>query len=127
MSREFLMDNATVDTEPVASVSGPAKTTAAVELSLRGWRLQRTFSSLRHANYRLYVSGQLVSQIGTWMQQVAQGRLVYQLTGSPFALGLVGFFGAIPIWLFSWTAGVLVDRFSRRTVLMTTQTVAMLL
>ncbi len=93
----------------------------------RKWGLPRTFSSLRHRNYRLYTTGQLISQIGTWMQQVAQGWLIYQLTGSPLYLGLVGFFGAIPIWFFSLTAGVLIDRFSRRTVLLVTQSVAALL
>jgi MFS family permease len=127
MSGEFLLDDATVDIETVAPLSVPTKTTAAaVELSLRGWRLPRTFSSLKHANYRYYVAGQLVSQVGTWMTAVAQGWLVYQLTGSPFALGLVGFFGAIPTWFFSWTAGVVVDRVSRRGLLMLTQSIAML-
>jgi MFS family permease len=91
------------------------------------WRLPRTFSSLKHRNYRLYTTGQLISQVGTWMQQVAQGYLVYQLTGSPLYLGLVGFFAAIPIWFFGLTAGALIDRFSRRTVLLFTQSAAALL
>ncbi len=89
--------------------------------------LSRTFASFKHRNYRLYFSGQLISQVGTWMQQVAQGWLVYQLTGSPLYLGLVGFTTAIPMWFFSLGAGVMVDRISRRSLLLVTQTVAMLL
>ena len=106
---------------PVASPPGARPS------PMRTLRLPSTFSSLRHRNYRYYTTGQLISQIGTWMQQVAQGWLVYQLTGSPFYLGLVGFFGAIPMWFFSLTAGALIDRFSRRHVLLVTQSVAMLL
>ncbi|MBI5879849.1 MAG: MFS transporter [Chloroflexi bacterium] len=91
------------------------------------WNPPRTFASLRHRNYRLYTAGQLTSQVGTWMQQVAQGYLVYQLTGSPLYLGLVAFCGAIPIWFFALTAGALIDRLSRRTVLLLTQSAAALL
>ena len=57
------------------------------------------FRALRHRNYRLFISGQLVSLIGTWMQSVAQAWLVYRLTGSPVLLGAVGFAGQIPIFL----------------------------
>jgi MFS family permease len=87
----------------------------------------RTFAALRHPNYRLYFTGQLISLIGTWMQNVAQGWLVYQLTGSPFYLGLVGFMASIPVLFLSLGAGVLIDRVPRRAVLMATQTTAMTL
>ncbi len=114
--------------EALGGVAGrTAEPDRAPAASWRAWRLPSTFSSLRHRNYRYYTVGQLISQVGTWMQQVAQGWLVYQLTGSPFYLGLVGFFGAIPMWFFSLTAGALIDRFSRRRVLLVTQSVAMLL
>src|SRR5262247_653849 len=55
--------------------------------------------SLRHRNYRLYLTGQLVSVCGTWMQQVALSWLVYRLTGSATLLGVVGFASQIPILL----------------------------
>lgn len=87
----------------------------------------RTFSALRHPNYRLFFSGQLISLVGTWMQNVAQGWLVYQLTGSPFYLGLVGFVASVPVLFLSLGAGVIIDRVPRRTVLIVTQTTAMTL
>ena len=69
--------------------------------------------SLRHRNYRLYLSGQLVSLCGTWMQQIAQSWLVYRITGSATALGIVSFAGQIPIFVLAPIAGVFSDRFSR--------------
>lgn len=86
-----------------------------------------TFSALRHGNFRLYVAGQLVSQAGTWMQSIAQGWLVFQLTRSELALGLVACASGIPPLLLSPVAGVVVDRFSRRTLLLATQTAQMVL
>src|SRR5574341_2271646 len=76
--------------------------------------LPSTFSALRHRNYRLYFFGQMVSLTGTWMQNVAQSWLVYQLTGSPLYLGLVSFASSLPILAFSLGAGVYVDRVPRR-------------
>lgn len=84
-------------------------------------------SSLRHRNFQLYLSGQLVSLAGTWMQRVAQGWLVYQLSRSEFTLGLVEFASAIPALLLSLWGGVIVDRFSRRNILVATQASAMIL
>jgi len=86
------------------------------------WQLPRTFTALRHRNYRLFWFGQMVSLIGTWMQNVAQGWLVYQLSNSPLALGLVGFAGSLPVLLFSLLAGVAADRFPKRNLLLITQT-----
>jgi MFS family permease len=82
---------------------------------------------LRHRNYRLYFTGNLVTQIGGWLQQIAQGWLVFQLTGSPFYLGVVSFANSLPVMLLSLNAGVVVDRFPRRTVLLLTQTSMMVL
>ena len=93
----------------------------------RGIGLPKTFSALRHRNYRLFFAGQLISLIGTWMQNVAQAWLVYQLTGSPFYLGIVSFAGAIPVLFLSLWAGVIVDRVPKRNLLMITQTGALLL
>jgi len=89
-------------------------------------KLPRTFRALRHRNFRLYWCGQLFSLTGTWMQNVAQGWLVYRLTDSPLALGLVGFVGSLPILLFSLFGGVIADRLHKRNLLLATQTAAML-
>jgi len=82
--------------------------------------------ALRHRNYRLFFSGQLVSLVGTWMTNVATSWLVYRLTGSPFLLGAVSFASQIPNFVLGPVAGVLVDRWERRRVLVCTQVLAML-
>ena len=81
--------------------------------------------ALRSRNYRLFVAGQSVSLIGTWMQQVAMSWLVYRLTGSAMLLGLVGFTSQIPTLFIAPIAGVLADRWDRRRLLLATQTLAM--
>ena len=93
----------------------------------RGFGLSRTFAALRHRNYRLFFFGQLVSLIGTWMQNVAQAWLVYELTNSPFKLGVVSFCAGVPVLLFSLWAGVVADRVPKRRLLVVTQTVMMTL
>jgi MFS family permease len=90
-------------------------------------RLQETFAAMKHYNYRLWFSGQVVSLVGTWMQSTAQGYLIYQLTGSPAYLGLVGFMGGLPAWLFTLFGGVIADRISRRNLMVTTQSVMLVL
>jgi len=90
-------------------------------------RLQETFASLKHYNYRLWFFGQIVSLVGTWMQSTAQGYLIYQLTGSPAYLGLVGFVGGLPAWLFTLFGGVIADRISRRNLMVITQTAMLVL
>ncbi len=86
-----------------------------------------TFRALRHRNYRLYWFGQLISLIGTWMQNVAQPWLVYRLTGSPLALGLVSFSQTLPILMFALFGGVIADRVNKRKLIIATQTIAMTL
>ncbi len=90
-----------------------------------GW--PSTFSALRSANYRRWFAGQTVSLMGTWMQSVAQGWLVYDLTGSKFALGAVSFAGTIPTLFLMLPAGVWVDRVSKQRLLVITQSMMMLL
>lgn len=85
------------------------------------------FRALRHRNYRLFFSGQIISLVGTWMQSVAQSWLVYRLTGSSLLLGLVGFAGQIPVFLLSPVGGLVADRYSRHRVVIGTQTSSMLL
>ena len=82
--------------------------------------------ALRHRNYRLFFTGQGISLIGTWMQRIAMGWLVYRLTNSAFLLGLVGFTGQLPIFLLTPFAGVLADRLNRHRMLVVTQTLAMI-
>ncbi len=84
------------------------------------------FAALRHRNYRLWFIGQTLSVIGTWAQSVAQGWVVYQLTGSKFALGSVQFFGTIPTLFLMVPGGALVDRLSKRNVVLVAQVAMML-
>ncbi|MCW5850403.1 MAG: MFS transporter [Anaerolineae bacterium] len=130
-----LPDTSTRDeSQDEKAVFGPNGPNSAVAWSRRtsmraglGMRPPRTFSALRHRNFRLFWFGGLISVIGTWMQIVAQGWLVYELTGSSLLLGVVSFVGSMPTFFFSIPAGVWVDRYNRRTILMATQTVQMLL
>jgi MFS family permease len=89
------------------------------------WR--RTFSAFQYRNYRLYFFGQLVSLIGTWMTNTAQGWLVYQLTGSKALLGIVAAAGTAPMLFFSTWGGWAADRFPKRSVLVCTQISMMIL
>lgn len=77
--------------------------------------------SLSNRNLRLFFAGQSVSVIGSWMQNVAQGWLVYRLTGSATLLGLTGFLSQLPAFLFGLWAGSIADRFPRRKVVLATQ------
>jgi len=85
-------------------------------------RWPTTFAALRHRNYRLWFFGQMVSLIGTWMQSVAQGWVVYMLTGSELALGTISFFGSLPTLFLMLPAGALADRVPRRSILLIAQT-----
>ena len=82
--------------------------------------------SLRNPEFRRFWAGNFLSNIGTWMQNIAQGWLVLQLTNSPFWLGFVGFIGSLPMLLFTLFGGVIADRVNRRTLLLFTQTAMML-
>jgi MFS family permease len=86
--------------------------------------VRRTFASLAVRNYRLFFIGQAISLSGTWMQTVAQGLLVLELTGSGTALGLVTALQALPVLLFGAWGGVTADRWPKRNILYVTQSVA---
>lgn len=86
-----------------------------------------TFAAFRYRNYRLWFFGQLVSLVGSWMQNAAQGYLVYTLTQSPAYLGYVAFASGAPSWLFLLYGGVIADRVPRRTLMMVTQAAMMAL
>jgi MFS family permease len=89
--------------------------------------LSTTLRALRHRNFQLFFGGQLISLIGTWMQNVAQAWLVYRLTGSSLLLGSVGFASQIPVFLFAPIGGIVADRFNRHRVVIATQTTSMVL
>lgn len=80
-----------------------------------------TFAALRERNYRLYFSGAVVSNIGTWMQRVAQDWLVLELTNSPFVVGITMALQFLPLMLLGLYGGVAADRYSKRALLMWTQ------
>jgi MFS family permease len=84
-----------------------------------------TFRALRHRNFRLWFYGQGISLIGTWMQNMAQQVLIYRLTGSAVALGIISVIGLIPVLPLSLWSGSISDRFNRRTVILWMQ-IAML-
>ena len=84
------------------------------------------FGALRHPNFRLYVGGMAVSLAGTAMQQLAQSWLVYRLTHSAWMLGVAWFCTNVPVLLLGPFAGVLADRFPRRSIVFAAQMVAML-
>ena len=87
------------------------------------WR--HTFAALRHRNFRLFFAGQLVSLIGSWMQNTAQGWLVYDLTHSKVLLGIVAAVGSAPMMFFSIWGGSVADRYSKRRIVLFTQTALM--
>jgi len=88
---------------------------------------ESTGRALRHRNFQLFFSGQLISLIGTWMQSVAQAWLIYRMTGSGLLLGAIGFAGQIPIFLLAPVGGIIADRYDRRRVVLATQAASMLL
>ena len=90
-------------------------------------RAATLFRSLRHRNFKLFFSGQIISLVGTWMQNIAQAWLIYRLTGSSVLLGTLGFVSQIPILLLSPIAGLAADRWPRRPVVIATQVASMLL
>ena len=92
-----------------------------------GISLRKTFSALKHRNFRLFFFGQLISFTGTWMTTTAQGWLVYQLTGSKALLGLVAAAASAPMLFFATWGGWVADRYPKRSVIVVTQTCQMIM
>jgi MFS family permease len=88
--------------------------------------LRAVFAALKHRNFRLFLTGQFISLCGTWMQTIAQGWLVLQLTDSAFAVGLVTALGSLPILLFSLYGGVVADRVNKRQFILVLQSLMLL-
>ena len=108
----------------MARIDSPPSVSAIPAAAGRGSGVLR---ALRHRNFRLFLGGQLISLIGTWMQMVAQSWLVYRLTGSSVLLGTVGFAGQIPVFLLAPAAGTVADRHRRHRIVVATQVWAMIL
>lgn len=89
--------------------------------------LKNRFPALTHDNFRIFWLGQCVSLIGTWMQSIGQTWLVFSLTGSPMLVGLLGAMQFLPITFFSLFAGVVIDKYPKRTILLITQFASMIL
>ena len=87
--------------------------------------IQRTFSSLRQRNFRLFFAGQAVSVVGTWIQQTALSWLVYELTGSKYMLGVVAALSSLPMLFLPILGGVIADRFPKKKILIITQFMSM--
>src|SRR5882757_8655578 len=112
-----------------------ATETARVPEDISGWQRRmpvggitwrHTFRALRHRNYRLFFWGQLVSLIGTWMQQTAMSWYVYQITNSKLLLGVVSAVGSAPMMLSSIWGGALADLYPKRSILVATQAAQMI-
>lgn len=117
---ENFNDTPTSETAP-PSAPGPAATQADAAP-----RLTSSFRALRHRNYQLFWFGSFLSNIGTWMQSVAQGWLVRELTASPTLIGFVAFASALPQIVFSLFSGATADLFNRRKLLVWTQVVQLI-
>src|SRR5215831_7641984 len=99
---------------------------AAPPASARVARIPHTFRALRHRNFRLFISGQVISLVGTWMQNAAQSWLVYRLTHSELLLGATWFCAQIAVFALGPLGGLVADRISRRKVVILTQALSML-
>ncbi|NTU91796.1 MAG: MFS transporter [Chlorobiaceae bacterium] len=90
-------------------------------------RLLSAFPAFASRNFRLYFTGQIISMIGTWLQMVAQGWLVLEMTGSAYWVGVAAATSTLPTLFLSLIGGVIVDRYPRKTILLWTQSLSMIL
>ncbi len=98
-----------------------AATLAAPEAKIELRGLSHMFRSLRHRDFALFWTGNFLSNIGTWMQNIALGWVILEMTNSPFLLGLNGFLSQIPSLVFAVPGGTVADRLSRRKLMLVTQ------
>ena len=109
------------------SVAENAKTETSAASPRTRLRVADMTRALRHRNFQLFFSGQLISLIGTWMDNVAEGWLVYRLTGSSLLLGVATFAGQIPVFLLAPLGGMIADHWDRRKIVIATQISSMIL
>lgn len=122
----YSVDAAVLSEAALPNNNSPAKAMSS-PLPAKSPQRVGTFAALQNSNFRLYFIGQLISTSGTWMQNVAQGYLVFQLTKSEWWVGVVACAVGLPMLFLSPYAGVIIERFPRRRVLMVTQVLQMLL
>lgn len=103
------------------STSLPEEEALESESQIPQGRLSRTFSALRYRDFRLLWFGAMLSTTGTWMQTIAQGWLVLEMTNSAFLLGVDGFLATGPMIIFSLFGGVIADRVERRKIMLYSQ------
>ena len=127
-------ENSAVEHAPIAGeikVPGTAQAEPGSRptLPLLFWQvaLPPSLRALGHRNFRLYWTGQLVSLVGTWMQNIARAWLILEMTHSPFWLGMVSVANALPVLVLSLWGGVIADRFPKRTLIIVTQAVSMVM
>ncbi|AWW28857.1 MFS transporter [Echinicola strongylocentroti] len=89
-------------------------------------RIQNTFRALQSSNYKIFIAGQAISRIGTWMERTAVSWVVYEMTNSTFMLGLTAFVSQFPSFLFSLYGGILSDKYPRHKIVMITQVASFL-
>jgi MFS family permease len=119
-------DTATLANPPTATIlfRMPTHPPTAAPTERQGFA--HLLRALRHRNYRLFITGQSFSLIGTWMQSIALNWLIYRLTGSAFLLGVVGFTNQIPVTIFAPLAGVFADRWNLHRTIIITQSLALI-
>ncbi|UBM59393.1 MFS transporter [Marinilongibacter aquaticus] len=93
---------------------------------MNGKGFQNIFRALQYPNYRLFISGQAISRIGTWMERTGVNWVVYEMTHSPLMLGLTVFASQFPSFLFSLYGGIVADRYDRHKVVLMTQIASMI-
>lgn len=121
---------ATVDDETEQTRTANIPTTGLADVRRQpvgrvGWR--QAFTAFQHRNYRIFFCGQIISLIGTWLQSTAEGWLVYSLSGSSIALGLIRFSNMLPFAMLALWGGIIADRRSKREILLYTQSASMVL
>jgi len=113
------------DEQPAQASKVTVREPPGIAAQAAGWR--KMFAAFRHRNYRLFFTGQLISLIGNWVNSTAEGWLVYQLTGSTALLGVVAAAASGPMLFLSTWGGWIADHHPKRTVLVITQIVSMVL
>src|SRR5579859_5210954 len=113
------------DNTSLNTTERPANGETASGVPVSRWSVM--FRALRYRNFQLFFAGQLISLVGTWMDNIAEAWLVYRLTGSSLLLGTVAFAGQIPVFLLAPIGGLVADRLDRRRVVIVTQTLSMII
>jgi MFS family permease len=123
--REGAGNPGVANTTPGALQAVCAEETIAAQVAPASVQMPRVVRALRHPDFRYFWAGNLLSNCGTWMQNIAQGWLVLELSNSAFWLGVVGFAMSAPMLVFTLLGGVIADRVDRRRLMLRTQSAMM--